>query len=299
MQFYRSLFWNLCLGIFLLLCSAAPALADPGNDRPASFEQAIAALQQGNYAAAKAGFSEAIDLNQQVAAAYANRCLVHLHLEQYEPAIADCSHSLELQPSNREVYLNRGLAYYRLGNYPAAIADDTTFLAQSPEDGRGYFNRGLARAATGAYREAMADFNLALLQPATPADTLADFHVERGLTQLALVNLTAAIADFDAAIQLNPQHERAYYNRGCLQGRQGNYLAAIADLNQALHLNPGNPEAHLDRGVAHYNLGNTGQALKDLKQAAAVFQSQGRQVAYQHVVGLMQQIRQTQESIVT
>lgn len=114
-----------------------------------------------------------------------------------------------------------------------------------------------------------------------------------------MTDVRGAIADFNQAIQLDVNNDRAYYNRGCMYGRQEDYIAAIQDFTQALKLKPDSPEAHLDRGVAHYNLGNEQQALKDLQQAAQFFQSQGKTIPYQRTVNLIKQVQQAQEPVVT
>lgn len=189
--------------------------------------------------------------------------------------------------------MNRGLAYYRLGDYPAAIADNNHLIQHQPHDLRAYFNRGLAQVALGQHQAAITDFNQALAQRSgSDAAILAEIYIDRGLAYFALT-------DVPAAIQLDSSNDRAYYNRGCMHGRQGNYIAAIQDFTQALKLNPDNPEAHLDRGVAHYNLGDEPQALKDLQQAAQFFQSQGKTIAYQRTVNLIKQVQQAQEPVVT
>jgi tetratricopeptide (TPR) repeat protein len=47
-----------------------------------------------------------------------------------------------------------------------------------------------------------------------------------------------AIADYDKAIQLNPNHVAAYYNRGTLYDQQSQYRLAIADYSQVISLVP-------------------------------------------------------------
>ena len=55
-------------------------------------------------------YTEAIQQDSRMAAAYSNRALVHLKLSQPEAAEADCNHALELEPSNAKAILRRAAA---------------------------------------------------------------------------------------------------------------------------------------------------------------------------------------------
>ena len=52
-----------------------------------------------------------------------------------------------------------------------------------------------------------------------------------------------AIADFDAAIKIDPRYATAFYNRGNSKLNSGDRAGAIADYRQALELRPGFREA--------------------------------------------------------
>ena len=47
-----------------------------------------------------------------------------------------------------------------------------------------------------------------------------------------------AIADFDRAIELNPNHAGAYYNRGSAKSDLGDQAGAEADRKRAIELDP-------------------------------------------------------------
>lgn len=259
------------------------------------FEQGIQAARSGEFSLAMQAFSRAIQADVSVPAAYANRCLVQLQLGNDRAAISDCTEALKLQPGNAEAYLNRGLAHYHSGDYTAAIADNNQALQLQPNDFRAYFNRGLAKAEIDRNQAAISDYDRALFQQ--PESSIqSEILVDRGLAYFAINNWHDAIASFNQALQLNESNDRAYYNRGCLHGRQGNYYAAIQDFTQALQLNPDHSEARLDRGIAQYQIGYAYQALNDLQQAAQVFLEQGKTLAHQHALSLIQQIQQTEIS---
>jgi tetratricopeptide (TPR) repeat protein len=60
----------------------------------------------------------------------------------------------------------------------------------------------------------------------------------RGLVWFGKGDLDRAIADFTAAIRLDPKFSAAYDNRGLAWGREKEYQKAIADYNEAIRLDP-------------------------------------------------------------
>lgn len=179
----------------LNLPAAWAAPITPPAPHPDRFQQGIAATLAGKYSDALDAFTAAIQTRTNTAAAYANRCLVEVLLNQPDAAVEDCTQAIQRQPSNGEAYLNRGLAHYHLGHYQSAVEDATQVLQLQPDDFRAYFNRGLAWTGLGHY--------------------------------------FAAIQDFDRALQLNPAIPEAYRDRALAYYNAGNTQQALIDLQQA------------------------------------------------------------------
>ena len=291
----------LCLIWFIPAASAdsiAPVSAAlPGISAKTLLKEGIAAFQTDDYDLAIQQFTEALEITPS-AAAYSNRCLAKIHLEDYAAAIADCTQALQLNSKEPESYLNRGLAYHRIGQPAEAIADYNQLLQLKPHDFRAYYNRGLAQADQQAYREAIVDYGEAIRQ-VTPLDhaTLAEIHNDRGLAELWLEHGPQAIASFTQAIQFNSSDLRAYYNRGCTYHQQGQLAAALKDLTQVLQLAPDHAQAYLSRGLIQKQQGNLEEALADLQTAAQYFDRQGAKVAYLQTLQLIQKLRVTDVAV--
>ena len=58
------------------------------------------------------------------------------------------------------------------------------------------------------------------------------------------VSISPAIADFNKAIQLDPNLAGAYNNRGVVYSETGKYKPAIADFNKAIQLDPNLADAY-------------------------------------------------------
>ena len=95
-------------------------------------------------------------------------------------------------------------------------------------------------------------------------------YLNRGLDHLFKEEHTLAIADFSAAIALNPGDAIAYNRRGNAYIDIGEADLAIADFSQAIALDPDFAFAYYCRGNAYLDIGETDLAIADLTQAIAL-----------------------------
>lgn len=296
-RFYRFML-NVSIAVALtcfFLASPAYSLTTPRSQMAASdfFKLGVEKMLRGNYQEAIPDFTQAIQLKNDFAAAYSNRCLANLQLQDYQNAITDCNQAIEKAPKNAEAYLHRGLAHYRIGDYSAAIADNNQAIALKRYDFRAYYNRGVASAMLGNYQQAIADYNLALSQiPQSPSSLIADIYNDRGLARFKLQNLQAAMLDFSRAIRLNPKDDRAYFNRGCTCGTHGDNFGAVRDFTEVIRLNPSNGQAYFNRGVAYHQLGYQQAAITDLQKAAQYFRHQGEKMASEKTLDLIKSVQE-------
>ena len=114
-----------------------------------------------------------------------------------------------------------------------------------------------------------------LLPESKPAKPLAEgnrsisaqTYYTWGNTKYDLGDYKGAIADYDSAIRLKPDHAKAYYNRGTAKGKLGQHLAAIADYDSAIRLKPDLAAAYNNRGIAKHDLGQHFAAIADFDSA--------------------------------
>ena len=94
-------------------------------------------------------------------------------------------------------------------------------------------------------------------------------HVNRGILRLRRGLAAEAIADFDAAIALDPAQPEAYLNKGAALIRQNDPQGALPLFTVALERNTRRPAiAHYGRAIAHEALGNVRQAYFDYRRAS-------------------------------
>lgn len=94
-------------------------------------------------------------------------------------------------------------------------------------------------------------------------------HVNRGILRLRRGMVEPAVADFDRAIQLDPEQPEAYLNKGAALIRRQNPQEALQLFTVALERNTSRPAiAHYGRAVANEALGNVAAAYRDYRRAS-------------------------------
>ena len=126
-----------------------------------------------------------------------------------------------------------------------------------------YRERGFLAYERRDYKDAIADYNIAVEKN----PDYAEAYYERGLAKVRLEQYEDAIADYNIAVEKNPNYVEAYYKRGAAKYNLELYEEAIIDYDEVIHLNPNYVEAYYRRGAAKSNLGLHEEAMVDANQA--------------------------------
>jgi tetratricopeptide (TPR) repeat protein len=122
-----------------------------------------------------------------------------------------------------------------------------------------YLDSGNARYARGDYDGAIADYDRAIqLEP----DSYVAY-VTRGIAKRAKADYDGALADYNKAIQLKPGFYTAYVTRGAVKRAMEDYDGSIADYDMAIQLKPDHAKAHYARGYTYEQMGKFGNAIAD------------------------------------
>ncbi len=92
-------------------------------------------------------------------------------------------------------------------------------------------------------------------------------YYKRGVAKGELQDYRGAIADFTAAIKINPKDFDAYQSRGFAKGELQDYRGAIADHTRAIEINPTFAAAYYARGLAKISVGDKDGGCLDLSKA--------------------------------
>ncbi|NOS69708.1 MAG: sigma-70 family RNA polymerase sigma factor [Verrucomicrobia bacterium] len=161
------------------------------------------------------------------ARAYYDRAGTHYINHDYEAQLEDLDKAIELDPNMAEAYFMRGNLYAsnlpkHRGGYEKAIADYTRCLAIKPNDAGARWNRAMHYPDIRRYDEAIADWAIYIegdtdfsLQGEGKTKSLAGAYFYRArVYQQNKKDYPKAIADYTAALELNPSIESAHRQRG-------------------------------------------------------------------------------------
>jgi tetratricopeptide (TPR) repeat protein len=126
-----------------------------------------------------------------------------------------------------------------------------------------YFYRGFAQRQMGSAEAALADYDRAIeLNP-----EFAAAYLNRGAAHYHLGEIEEAVADYTRAVELDPENTNAYYNRALAYQALGEPDLAIEDYSRAIDLNPQFAAAYLSRGILYRDGGEPEKAIEDYTRA--------------------------------
>jgi len=158
---------------------------------------------------------------------YYDRAGTHYMNHNYEAQLEDLNKAIELDPNMAEAYFMRGNLYAHnlpkeRGGDEKALADYTRALELKPNDASPRWNRANTYNRLRRYDEAIADWTTYIEGDTDfshdvegKTKSIAGAHFWRGhVYQMSLNDYPQAIADYTAALQLNPNAENAHRLRG-------------------------------------------------------------------------------------
>ena len=128
---------------------ALQAPAAQAQDIAGVYQSAVDSLQNGDYQAAIADFSEVLANGGDVAQAYVGRATAQVYVGDVNAALQDLTQAVQLSPTLAEGYYTRGILRGQIGDASGAVADlqQAATLFESRGDAR---TAALARDAAAA-----------------------------------------------------------------------------------------------------------------------------------------------------
>ncbi|GEM_PF-1629970 len=162
----------------------------------------------------------------------------------------------------------QGIQAFQQGNFAQAV----TLLNQAIEgnltysSAEGYLYRARAQSELGNFTAAINDFQLAIQNAPTDAQP----YLYRGYTYQNMGEMEKALNDFSKAIELNPNEVWAYRARAAIHAEQGNYQKALDDYDQVLQRVTDHAIDYNNRCWLYTQLKEFQKALADCNQALSL-----------------------------
>ena len=176
--------------------------------------------------------------------------------------IVSLNDAVARQPADAELYVRRGEAYAELGEFDKALADFEKVVLLMPV-ADAFLGHGSMHMRRGDITAALDDFNRAIEME--PTNAMA--YSNRAAAYSKLQDMEKALANYDLAIQNDPNYANSYSNRAYAYYKLGRYEDGVADCNRALTLRPDHPYTYSNRGLCRAALGDKEGARADFQRA--------------------------------
>jgi tetratricopeptide (TPR) repeat protein len=164
-------------------------------------------------------------------------------------------------------YLSYGSVFFQRGYYDEAGASFQHALRDDPSSAEGLYGLGSVYLQQQKTAEAQQSFERAIKLQAAYPDTLPNAWNNLGLLATREGRIDAAIANFQNALKLSPDHLIAMENLGNAYRQQKHWEQARITLERAVALGPEDPEANYSLGMVFAQLDDPARAFDYLQKA--------------------------------
>ena len=221
-----------------------------------------------------------IKINPQDLQAYDKRGIAKYNLGEYKNALNDFNHAISIYPNYANAYYHRGKAKGGLKDYKGAIDDYNEATKIDPNNADAYYYLGHAKYELNDYKEAINNYTKAInnytkaINNYTKAINIDSNHenayYHRGTARYILEEYQGAIDDFTKAIKLNPNDAILYSNRGNAKHKLNDHKGAINDYNKSIDNNPNDDSVYNNRGNSKYSLEDYQGAIHDYTEVIKI-----------------------------
>ena len=161
-------------------------------------------------------------------------------------------------PERADIEYQAGMKSMSPGKYPDAVAHFTRAISIYNQLPNAYLERGNANRVLGEMDTALADYQAAAdLNPVLP-----EAHSGIAVIYIERHDIARALEHLNKSISLHPTVE-AFYQRGQILEAQGQHEKAIADYNRAIAEENDAPYMYRARALAKANMGDAEGAHAD------------------------------------
>ena len=228
--------------------------------------EAIALFQQGQTAAAEAGFRAVMKRDPRNFDALHFAGVVAAQSGRLEEGATLIRRALAINPRNAGALGNLGSALIRLGRYEEALTSLDRALAADPKAASAHHNRGFALMKLKRLDQAVAAFDRAIeLKP-----DFAEAHNDRGGAFSDQDKFDHALSAYEKALSLRPGYPGYMVNVALVLGNLQRHPEALALAEKALRITPDDTSALIARTQALLALGRPAEGLADADSALKI-----------------------------
>jgi tetratricopeptide (TPR) repeat protein len=203
------------------------------------------------------------------------RGIVYWQLKQADSAMADFNQALKLKPDDLSALVSRAQLSLQTGDKSRAAADLDAADAVASKQSDTRFVMAEMYEHADLMAPAVAQYDLWIASHADDARVPTALNSRCWARALAGTDLPLALKDCNAALKRadksSPFYAKVSDSRGLVLLRMAEYDKSIADFDAALKINPRNAWSLYGRGIDEVRKGKTAQGQADIAQATAVW----------------------------
>jgi tetratricopeptide (TPR) repeat protein len=186
-------------------------------------------VKQGNYAAAIADFSNALNMDKHIPLGYSQRGLAYLKAGRFKDAVTDFNRALKEDPGNFKLYTQRAEAYAGEQAWQPAIKDMLLYIKYFDNDLWALYQCGEYYFESEDYISALKCFNRNLKED--PNNGL--YYKARGKTYFKTATYHYAISDLSMSLDLLPDDAETWMYMGIARIKSGDQENGCSSLAKA------------------------------------------------------------------
>ncbi|MEM9487047.1 MAG: DnaJ domain-containing protein [Cyanobacteria bacterium P01_F01_bin.116] len=164
----------------------------------------------------------------------------------------------------------------------------TAYEGTRPKTAHDFYLRGIQQTLSRRYKSALADFDHAIeLQP-----DLAEAYLRRAQVRYLLEDDAGVLADCQRLLQFPQRLPKTYYYLGLARYRLGYTESAIAAYTEAIGYEPDDPQAYFQRAIAYADIQEWDEAANDFQTASMHYQAQGDLEGYHRSCDRIRSLKQ-------
>jgi tetratricopeptide (TPR) repeat protein len=204
-----------------------------------------------------------------------NELLLH---ESVDPALEAFQRGVALYPDSLRMYIGLGIAFYSHNSYDAAIEALCHASDLNPSDPRPYLFLGKMYNVSAARADEVAA-RMKRFMETNPNNAFAYYYGaltawKGSRSAERAVDLARVEALFRRSLELDPRLPDAHLQLGILYHDQRREQEAVAEFQAAIRLNPDDPEAHYHLAQAYLRAGDRERGQEELRLYQKLRQSQ-------------------------
>jgi tetratricopeptide (TPR) repeat protein len=239
------------------------------NYAPAFAARGDILREQGRCDNAIPDLDHAIALDTKSSGTYFSRASCLIAVGKSDQALSDLAQTIKLDANNvRGLGLLalgiKGRIEFAKGDYGAAITTYNSAIQLDSTRPIIYLDRAASSAAKGDYQSALSDYDKAVnLAKGGSQLIFTTALAARARLLASQSNTDRAIQDLTLAIEVDPNSAPLHSARAALWVKKGNNKEALADYDEVVRLNPNDANAYNDRARVYLNRGEYLKADND------------------------------------